>query len=92
MTEQYFRELESRLAHLLELSASALQKTELDEVRRFTEACEYGLALETFVDIVAEENKQISAAAASVVYELVDTMGLSREKFEATLRGRVMSD
>lgn len=71
--------IEKRFEQLLSVMASSCTDTELKEVRDFLEVSEYGLALETFIDIVKEESKRISIAACSAVEELAALMGASDE-------------
>jgi hypothetical protein len=59
---------------LLSLLSSALSWSEAQEVRDFVDVGEYGLALETLVDIVTEEEKSISAEALRLIIELADSM------------------
>lgn len=51
--------------------------TETQEVTSFIEEGEYGLALETFVDIVIEENKRISPSALKAIEELASAMQIT---------------
>lgn len=66
--------IESSLTLLLSQLSSALSRSEAQEVRDFIDVGEYGLALETLVDIVAEEEKSISAEALRLIIELADSM------------------
>jgi len=66
--------IESSLTLLLSLLSSALSGSEAQEVRDFIDVGEYGLALETLVDIVTEEEKSISAEALRLIIELADSM------------------
>lgn len=60
-------------------------EAEKDEVREFIDVGEYGLALETLVDIVSEENKLISHEALLLIYRVIDAMNLDRRPFEVKL-------
>ncbi|AUB85535.1 MafI family immunity protein [Candidatus Thiodictyon syntrophicum] len=66
--------IEGSLTLLLSLLSSALSWSEAQEVRDFVDVGEYGLALETLVDIVTEEEKSISAEALRLIIELADSM------------------
>ena len=83
---QYIEEL---LLRLLSLLLEVFADSEKDEVRDFIDAGEYGLALETLVDIVIEENKQIPGESLALVCELADVMQLDKKVFEEKLRGHV---
>lgn len=83
---QYSEEL---LRRLLSLLFGVFADSEKDEMQGFMGAGEYGLALETLVDIVLEENKQIPGASLVLVCELVDVMQLDKKVFEEKRRGHV---
>jgi hypothetical protein len=89
MTIYDYRYTEELLLRLLGLLLGVFTDSEKNEVRDFIDAGEYGLALETFVDIVVEENKQIPGESLVLVYELVDVMRLDKKVFEEKLRGYV---
>lgn len=84
---QYIEEL---LLRLLDLLTSVFTDSEKREVQDFMDAGEYGLALETLVDIVNEENKQISSESLKLVYELAEVMQLDKSVFEDKLHGHVI--
>ena len=71
--------IEKRFDQLLAVAASSFTDAELKEVRDFLEVKEYGLALETFIDIVKDESKRISIGACSAAEELAALMGISDE-------------
>lgn len=83
---QYIEELLLRLIGLL---VSVFTDSEKKEIQEFIAAGEYGLALETLVDIVNEEDKQISSESLKLVYELAEVMQLDKSVFEDKLRGHV---
>ena len=68
--------IEKCFSKLLDLAATSFTASELQEVNDFLGAGEYGLALETFVDIVIEENKRISPAVCTVVKDLAQLMSI----------------
>jgi hypothetical protein len=86
---QYIEELLLRLIGLL---VSVLTDSEKKEIQDFIDVGEYGLALETLVDIVNEEDKQISSESLKLVYELAEVMQLEKTVFENKLRGHVFDD
>ena len=79
MTAFNYNVIEKRFDDLLAFAASSFTDTELKEIRDFLEVREYGLALETFIDIVKEEHKRITIRAYSTAEELVALMGVSDE-------------
>lgn len=84
-----YQSIENLLLRLLGLLLGIFTESEKGEVQDFIDASEYGLALETLVDIVIEENKQISGESLALVCELADAMQLNKTVFEEKLRGYV---
>ena len=60
------------------------------EVQEFIDVGEYGLALDTLVDIVDEEGKQVPLEVLSLVCELAEVMLLDKSVFEEKLRSHVV--
>ena len=89
MTTYDYRNIEDLLLRLLGLLLEIFTDSEKSEVQDFIDAGEYGLALETLVDIVIEENKQIPGESLALVCELADVMQLDKKVFEEKLRGHV---
>lgn len=56
-----FDETEFLLSELLRAAVPVLSDSERAEVQHFVDVGEYGLALETLVDIYAEEKRSVSA-------------------------------
>ena len=79
MTVSNYDIIEKRFEQLLSFTASSFTDAEIKEVRDFVEVREYGLALETYIDIVKEERKRVSIAACSVTEEIAALMGVSGE-------------
>jgi hypothetical protein len=71
--------IEHLFIELLDSVAAVFSEQELHEVREFIEANEYGIALQTFIDIVIEEKKRISSRAAIMCGNLACLMGLTEE-------------
>ena len=71
--------IEKQFEQLLTTVTGTFTNAELKEVRDFLEVGEYGLALQTFIDIVKEESKRIPIGACSTVRELATLMDLSDE-------------
>lgn len=88
MTHNY-QYIEDLLLQLIGLLASVFTDSEKKEIQDFIDAGEYGLALETLVDIVSEEDKQISSKSFKLVYELAEVMQLDKTIFEGKLRGHI---
>ena len=88
MTSDDYQYIEELLLRLLNLLSTVFTDAERIEVQELIDVGEYGLALETLVDIVFEEDKWVSSEALVLVYELVNVMQLSKERFEEKLRGK----
>ncbi|MEL6117886.1 MafI family immunity protein [Photobacterium sp. SP02] len=89
MTIHDYQFVENLLLRLLSLLLEIFTDSEKGEVQDFIDVGEYGLALDTLVDIVIEENKQIPGESLALVYELADVMQLDKKMFEEKLRGHV---
>ena len=71
-----FQHIESWFAELHTAAAAGLSSTELDEIQKFIDVGEYGLALEVAVDICAEEKKAASTEVISIIERLAAAMDL----------------
>ena len=91
MTYNY-QHIEDLLLQLLNLLRTVFVDSENSEVQEFIDAGEYGLALETLVDIVNEEDKKISSEAMNIVFEVAKIMQLNKRVFENKLRGHVINN
>jgi len=89
MTNNNYQYIEEILLRLLGLLLAVFTESEKSEVQEFIDVGEYGLALETLVDIVYEEDKQISSEALRLVQELAEVMQMDANTLEAKLRGHV---
>lgn len=89
MTTYDYHSIENLLLRLHGLLLEIFTDSEKGEVQDFIDAGEYGLALETLVDIVIEENKQIRREYFALVCELADAMQLDKKVFEEKLRDHV---
>lgn len=89
MTTYDYQYIEDLLLRLLGLSLGIFTNSEKGEVQDFIDVGEYGLALETMVNIVVEENKQVSGEFLNLVYELAEVMQLDKKVLEKKLRSRV---
>jgi len=72
-----FDEIESLLSLLLVASMPVLSDSERAEVQRFINVDEYGLALETAVDIYCEEKKVASDETVHLVERLAVMMSMN---------------
>lgn len=91
MTNTNYQYIEELLLRLLTLLTSVFTNSEKAEVQEFIDVGEYGLALETLIDIVIEEEKIISREASNLVYKLADKMLLDKKVFEERLRDHITS-
>ncbi|WP_461421560.1 MafI family immunity protein [Ketobacter sp.] len=89
MTTYDYQSIENLLLRLLGLLLEIFTNSERNEVQDFIDAGEYELALDTLVDIVIEENKQIPGESLALVCELAELMQLDKKVFEEKLRGHV---
>ena len=77
-----FVTLERDINDLLELATAQLTPIERAEVQGFLKVGEYGLALETFTDIIIEEEKQINIAILNKCNEIARQMEMTPEACE----------
>ena len=87
MTTTGFVKVENMLLELLASVEQTFNREELRELQDFIDAGEYGLALETFSDIVVEENKKIARADLDLIEELAAIMAIDQEAFHKKLEG-----
>lgn len=52
---------------------------ELNEITEFIDHSEYGLALDTIVDIITEDNKEISHDTFNIIVKLSNLMDLETD-------------
>jgi hypothetical protein len=71
-----FQIIEVWFSELLTAAAPVLSNSEREEIQRFIDVGEYGLALETAVDIYADERKLASTAVIALVERLAEAMEL----------------
>ena len=69
-----YKEIELMFGNLLSQPASNLSNAEIEEVREFLDAGEYGIALRTFVAIFGEEYKIPTPAEFDIVKQLALAM------------------
>lgn len=71
-----FEEIELLFSDLLAAASLVLSHSERAEVQKFIDVGEYGLALETAVDIYAEEKKMASAGVVALIEHLAEAMSI----------------
>jgi hypothetical protein len=79
--ELKFELTESLFENLLNASAGELSADECSEVRSFVDVGEYGLALQTAIDIYFEEKKKPSKNVVTLIEKLALTMLMDSEEF-----------
>ena len=71
--------IENLFKQLFHQVSNLFSTEELNEVNEFLDVGEYGLALETFIDIVVEEKKDIPAKACILIEELAVVMKINKD-------------
>ena len=79
MANRKYAALERCFTDLLDVVSAELSEGELREIRDFLDVTEFGLALQTFVDIVIEEHKHLPHRAATVCEELARLMNFTEK-------------
>ena len=90
MTNYDYKRIERMLLELLDALRVVFGQSEREEVEEFIDAGEYGIALETLVDIVCEEDKAIGADAVEIVRDVAVIMGLNGKDFEDKLSDHII--
>ena len=88
MSSHDFDRIEEGFAELL-AGSLPFSPSESDEIKHFLDVGEYGIALETLIDIINEEGKSISRRALGLIGELALQMELLDEFESAGLDKRV---
>jgi hypothetical protein len=71
--------IENLFKQLFYQISNIFSSEELNEVNEFLDVGEYGLALETLIDIVVEEKKEISEKACVLIEELAVVMKINKD-------------
>lgn len=71
-----FDEIETLFTKLLAAAGHVLSESELAEIRSFIDVGEYGIALETAVDIFVEEGKIAPHEVVSLIEQLSNAMSM----------------
>lgn len=80
-----YTEIESSFKELLPNLREVFSGDEVSEVREFIDVGEYGLALDTLVDIFVEERKRAPAPVVAKVAELAGMMKLAPATYTTRL-------
>ena len=81
-----FDEIESLFAKLLEATMPAFSSYEQEEVQRFVDVGEYGLALETTAGIYVEERKTASFEVMDLMKCLALAMSIDPSKLLSDIK------
>ncbi|MDA8139177.1 MAG: MafI family immunity protein [Desulfobacteraceae bacterium] len=84
-----FQYIEKLLVQLLELLKTVFIESERKEVQDLIDVGEYGVALETLVDIIDEENKKIPGEALWLIKNLAKAMHIDEGELDEKLRSRI---
>ena len=90
MMQVNYEEIEELLNNLLVSIVELFSDSESEEVKEFLGAGEYGLALETLVDIIDEEKKMIPHSVFMLIKKTAVAMRLNEESFERRLKRNVV--
>lgn len=80
-----FELIESLFVRLIFLLAAVFSESEIFEVREFVDAGEYGLALDTVVDVFVQEKKIATTKIVSLIRDLAAAMELAPEDYVSQL-------
>lgn len=89
MTSPDFPMIESRLLRLFLLSKTGFSEDAREEVKKYIDVGEYGLALEACVFYVMESSNPVSLEAYGLIEELAGLMSLEEEVLTQELTARV---
>ena len=87
---EHYKIVEAGLLRLLDQVSSQFADSNFRYAREFVEHGEYGLALETLVEIISEESSQrILRESYDLIVDLAQTMELDKDHFEQLLCDRI---
>ena len=69
-----YQDVEENFGNLISLLNKSFISKEIDEIKDFVDYGEYGLALDTLIDIIKEENKEINNGIFQYIAELSNLM------------------
>lgn len=74
-----YQEVEENFGNLISLLNKSFISKEIDEIKDFVDYGEYGLALDTLIDIIKEENKEINNDIFQYIAKLSNLMEQNTE-------------
>lgn len=74
-----YQEVEEKFGNLISLLNKSFISKEIDEIKDFVDYGEYGLALDTLIDIIKEENKEINNDIFQYIAKLSNLMEQNME-------------
>lgn len=74
-----YQEVEENFGNLISLLNKSVISKEIDEIKDFVDYGEYGLALDTLIDIIKEENKEINNDIFQYIAKLSNLMEQNME-------------
>lgn len=74
-----YQEVEENFGNLISLLNKSFISKEIDEIKDFVDYGEYGLALDTLIDIIKEENKEINNDIFQYIAKLSNLMEQNME-------------
>ena len=74
-----YQEVEENFGNLISLLNKSFTSKEIDEIKDFVDYGEYGLALDTLIDIIKEENKEINNDIFQYIAKLSNLMEQNME-------------
>ncbi|RCW63253.1 hypothetical protein DET61_11920 [Marinobacter nauticus] len=77
-----YQKIENALGSLLAVLADSFTESEFNEVKEFIDAGEYGIALETLIDIIEDESKSISKEALLLAKKAGECMDMDSNTIE----------
>jgi hypothetical protein len=77
-----YQKIENTLCSLLGVLADTFTESECNEVKEFIDAGEYGIALETLIDIIEEESKSIPKEALLLIKIAGECMDMDSNTIE----------
>lgn len=74
-----YQDVEENFGNLISLLNKSFISKEIDEIKDFVDYGEYGLALDTLIDIIKEENKEINNDIFQYIAKLSNLMEQNME-------------
>lgn len=87
-----YQKTENTLGSLLAVLADSFTESESNEVKEFIDAGEYGIALETLIDIIEEESKSISKEALLLAKKAGECMDMDSNTIEKRMSRYVKNE